>query len=49
MHEELELAYETVICNELGEVVARCSEMTDEETQKMLDEHEEYYLNCVEV
>lgn len=43
------LNFMSVICNELGEVVARCNELKDDEIQKILDEHEEYYLNCVEV
>ena len=39
--------YSTAICNELGEVVAYCKGMTNEEIQKMLNEHEEYSLRCV--
>ena len=48
MYEDL-LRFESVICNELGEVVARCNEMTDKQIQKLLDEHEEYYINCIQI
>lgn len=49
MYEELLTQYESVICNELGEVVARCNDLPGEQVQKILDEHEEYYLRCVEI
>ncbi len=47
--EDLLLQFESVIRNELGEVVARCNDLTDKEVQKILDEHEDYYLGCIEV
>ena len=43
------LKFESAICNELGEVVAWCRELTDGQVQKMLDDHKEYYINCIQV
>lgn len=39
---------ESAICNENGAVVAWCCDLTDDETQAMLDSNENYYLNCLE-
>ena len=43
------LKFESAICNELGEVVAWCKDLSDTKVQATLDKHEEYYINCVEV
>jgi len=49
MYEELLLSFRTGICNECGEVVVWCDELTDEQVQKLLNDHEEYYLNCIQI
>ena len=49
MFDDVCLRFKSAICNELGEVVAWCEDITDEEVQATLDEHEDYYLNCVMV
>lgn len=43
------LQFERVIFNELGEVVARCREMKNDQIQKILNEHEEYYIGCIQI
>ena len=43
------LMFESAICNENGEVVAWCRGLSDNEVQAILDEHEEYYLNCKQI
>lgn len=49
MNSEALKMFESAICNELSEVVAWCKDLTDAEVQAMLDEHEEYYINCIEI
>jgi hypothetical protein len=49
MEDMLGLRFESVICNELGEIVARCNDLTFAQVKKILEEHEEYYINTVQV
>lgn len=38
------LEFKTAICNELGEFVCWCSDISIEERERILDEHPEYTM-----
>lgn len=41
------MEYARAIVNELGEVVAWCRDLTQEEIQKVLEESPEYRITCI--
>ena len=41
------LEFKTAICNELGEFVCWCSDISIVERDNMLDEHPEYTMQCL--
>lgn len=41
------MEYSSVVVNELGEVVAWCRDLTQEEIQKVLEESTEYRITCI--
>ena len=42
------MEYRSAIVDELGCLVAWCSELSNEETERILDEHPEYSISCLE-
>ena len=48
MYEDVLRGFEEVICDECGEVVVKCSYLTDEEIQLLLKNHKNYYLRQIE-
>lgn len=41
------MEYVKVVVNELGEIVAWCRDLTQEEIQKVLEESPEYRITCI--
>ena len=45
--EEKTMEYSSVVVDELGEVVAWCKDLTQEEIEKVLNESPEYKITCI--
>ena len=43
------MEYRNVICDECGTVRAYCSEYSDTEIEKILEDHPEWYLTRIDV
>ena len=41
------MEYSSVVVNELGEVVAWCKDLTQEEIEKVLSSSTEYKITCI--
>ena len=41
------MEYQSVVVNELGEVVAWCKDLTQEEIEKVLEESPECKITCI--
>lgn len=41
------MEYRSAIVDELGALVAYCSELTEDEKTRIMDEHPEYNFECV--
>ena len=41
------MEYSSVVVNELGEVVAWCKDLTQEEIENVLSSSTEYKINCI--